>query len=326
MVMSEESQTGRNVEALQTGQRAIMIANPKAGSYNQEQIEDTLTYLRNHHWTVDLRLTASAGDAQTLAREAVDQKMNAVIAVGGDGTINEVIQALAGSETALGVLPGGTINVWAREVGIPLDNRQAREILINGQVRRIDLGQVNERYFLLMATIGLDAEIAHTVEKGPIKRLGIAGYLLFGTWLGLGYPNFTATLLIGKQLIRTRALQIVFGNTQLYAGAIRLTWRARCDDGLLDISVIRNQNAFGRILLIADFLLGKKKRRLQWVRYETAEAVRLYTSRAAAIQTDGDPAGYTGKGEYTPTILRIAPGALKVIVPQQLPADLFSQP
>jgi len=94
-----------------------------------------------------------------------------VVAVGGDGTINEIIQELAGTETALAVLPSGTVNVWAREMGIPLDNFGARNILLKGQVRSIDLGQVDGRYFLLMAGIGFDGEVAYAVEKKACEAL-----------------------------------------------------------------------------------------------------------------------------------------------------------
>jgi YegS/Rv2252/BmrU family lipid kinase len=323
-MQEEDVQEQRSLDARQKIS-AIVIANPTAGSYTQNaaQIEETVNRLREHGWDVALKLTEAQGDAGRLAREAVEQQMDVVVAVGGDGTINEVIQELAGSETALGVLPGGTVNVWARETGIPLDIVQAREVLMHGQVRRVDLGKVNDRYFLLMATIGFDAEVTHSVERKPIKRFGVLGYILMGTWLGLGYPNFQAFLQQGGRVKRVRTLQIVFGNTQLYAGAIKFTWQAKCDDGLLDVCVVRSQNFFGRILVFADFLLGRKKRR-QWVRYESSREIKVHTTVPVAIQVDGDPTGYTAQRGFPPTIFSIAPGALKVIVPDEIPEPLFT--
>src|SRR5579884_2528085 len=183
---------------------AVLIANPTSGGYiyHAQQLKDTVTFLRAQGWQVDLKLTQAAGDARRLAQEAVDQRVAMVVVAGGDGTINEVIQALAGSETALGVLPGGTVNVWAREVGIPLDIAGAREVLIHGQIRSIDLGRVNERYFLLMAGIGLDGEVTHAIERQPVKRLGLIAYLFVGAWLGLGYPAFRALLQVDGETIR----------------------------------------------------------------------------------------------------------------------------
>ena len=111
-----------------------------------------------------------------------------MIAAGGDGTINEVIQGLAGSETALGVLPSGTVNVWARELGIPLDDTRARNVLVNGQTRRIDLGRINGRYFLLMVGIGFDGEVTQAVEGKPLKRLvfSVIPWLFYGLDLDIG--------------------------------------------------------------------------------------------------------------------------------------------
>ncbi len=306
---------------------AIIIANPTAGSYehNRLQIQETVSFLNDHGWDAELKLTKGPGDGGRLAQEAVEQKYDAVIAVGGDGTINEIIQKLAGSETALGVLPSGTINVWAREVGIPLENEGARDVLVHGQVRRIDLGHVNERYFLLMATLGLDAEVTHAVEKKPVKKWGVLGYIFLGTWLGLGYPNFTVFIQKGERTIRARALEVIFGNTQLYAGALKFTWRAKCDDGKLDLAVVYSQDLPGRFRVLLDFLL-RRERRQRWVRYDNVEDVKIHTNTPVAIQVDGDPEGRTNKRGFPATTFRVVPGALKVIVPEVLPEDLFSQP
>ena len=321
--MQEEVQ--ENVEMVSRQQiTAILIANPTSGSYAQHanHIADTVSFLRHQDWQAELRLTQEPGDTRKFAREAVEQHTNVVVAVGGDGTINEVIQELAGSETALGVLPCGTINVWAREVGIPLDdNAGARKVLVNGQRRCIDLGKINDRYFLLMAGIGIDGEVTHEVEKKPIKRLGVLGYLLIGTWMGIGYRAFRALLELGSRVIKLNALQIIIGNTQLYGGAIKYTWQAKCDDGLLDICVVRKQNVLGRFAVLVDFLLHREQRR-QWVRYETGSIVKIYTRRPVAIQLDGDPFGYTTTEE--PTVVTVVPSVLKVIVPDQISAEIFS--
>jgi diacylglycerol kinase (ATP) len=305
---------------------AILIANPNAGSYSQnaQQIEEAIAYLNERQWDIELKLTQEKGDARKFAREAVEQHRAVVIVVGGDGTINEVIQELAGSETALGVLPSGTVNVWARETGIAIDDFEAaREVLLSGKLRRIDLGEVNDRYFLLMSTIGFDAEVTRTVEKK--KRLGVLDYILKGTWLGLSYPNFTALLQTGKRAVRVHALQIIFGNTQLYAGAIKFTWQARSDDGLLDICVVRSQNVFGRLGVLFAFLLRQKQRQ-RWVMYEASKEIKVHTTQPVAIQVDGDPAGYTAQKGFPPTTFRVVPGALKVIVPEAVPEPLFTKP
>ena len=299
--------------------RAVIIANPTSGSYiyRRRQLEETMDYLRDYGWKVQLKLTHAAGDAQVHAREAVAEKIDVVIAAGGDGTINEVIQELVGSETALGVLPIGTANVWAREMGIPLDVAGASEILAYGRTRRIDVGTVNGRYFLLMVGIGFDGEVTRAVEKKKLKRLGVVGYLLTSFWLSFGYDSFQVNLKIGEQEVKTRALQIVIGNTQLYGGAVKFTWQAQCDDGLLDVCLVRKRSKFRRIFILLDFLL-RRKQRSQWVSYDKSATVEVQTRKPVAMQIDGDSIG------NTPATFTIAPRALKVIVPRKGPAGLFT--
>ena len=299
---------------------AVIIANPVSGSFprHHHHHNDTLAYLEACGWQVDLWFTSGPGDGRLLARRAVKRNISLVIVAGGDGTINEVIQELAGSETALGVLPMGTVNVWAREVGIPLDDAKAREILVHGQTRRIDLGRVNGRYFLLMVGIGVDGEVAQAVERKPLKRLGVVGYALAALWFGTGYLGFPLTLRIDRaEPVRMRALQVIVGNTQLYAGAFKFTWQARCNDGLLDLCVVHKRGPLGRLIVLLDFVLKREKRRL-WVRYNTLREATIETKDPVAIQIDGEPAG------STPANVVIVPGALKVVVPRSVPQELFA--
>jgi diacylglycerol kinase (ATP) len=301
---------------------AVIIANPTSGNggfpLQTRRFDETLAFLRGHGWKVDLWYTQAAGEGEQLARKAVIQKANLVIAAGGDGTINEIIQGLVGSETALGVLPNGTVNVWARELGIPLDDARARSVLVNGQTRRIDLGCVNGRYFLLMVGIGFDGEVTHVVERKPLKRLGILGYTLAVLWLGPGYRGFPVVARIDGYVVKTRALQIFAGNTQLYAGAVKFTWQAQCDDGLLDLCIVRKRNLWGRLEVARDFLLRREQRRL-WVRYDTFKTLKIETPEPVPFQIDGEAAG------YTPAQFSVTPGTLKVIVPQKAPEGLFSK-
>ena len=317
-------ETGEKPEPLVTTttqlRSAVIIANPTSGSFPHHHYDhqETLAFLKAQGWQVELWHTSAPGDAARLARRAVEQQMSAVIVAGGDGTINEAIQSLAGSETALGVLPTGTVNVWAREMGIPLDMAKARAILTRGQVRRVDLGQVNGRYFLLMVGIGLDGEVTQAVEHKPLKRLGVLGYALATLWFGTGYAGFPLTVSADDaEPVRTRALQVIVGNTRLYAGAFKFTWLARCDDGLLDLCVVHKRGLLGRLIVFFDFALEREQRRL-WVRYNTFKTMTIETKDPVAIQIDGDPAG------YTPVTFAVVPGSLKVIVPQQVSTGVFS--
>jgi diacylglycerol kinase (ATP) len=306
--------------ALRPRTSAVIIANPMSGSfpYHTHHLDQALAYLRRRGWQADLWYTQAPEDARRLAHQAVAEGADIVVASGGDGTINEIIQELAGTETALGVLPNGTVNVWAREIGLPLDDLSACDVLLHGRTRRIDLGRINNRYFLLMAGIGIDGEVTRAIEHKPVKRLGVLGYLLVGTLLGLGFPNFQATLNIDGKEIKANAFQIVIGNTQLWGGALQFTWQAKCDDGLLDVCVVRKSSLPGRLVVALDFLLRRERRR-QRISYYTCTSIEVRTRQPIPIQVDGEIGG------FTPATFTVAPGALKVIVPQTTPEELFSQ-
>jgi YegS/Rv2252/BmrU family lipid kinase len=303
----------------QPRRRAVLLANQRSGSFGKEESElhAMLTDLNENGWDIDLHFSTSPDDARQRTRKAVEQHADMVIAVGGDGTINSVIQELAGSETALGVIPSGTFNVWARETGIPLDMDGARDVLINGKLRRIDLGCVQDRYFLLMAGIGFGGTVTYSVKKEKLKRLGPLGYVVTGVRLGLGFDGFRADITIDGRLQRTNALQIVVGNTQLYGSLLKFTWAAKCDDGLLDVCIVRKTSKLERIVMMLDFIFQRRERR-KWVTYTTCSTFEVNTRKPVNFQIDGEPVG------RTPASFTIVPAALKVVVPQESPEGLFS--
>lgn len=302
--------------------RARIIANMHSGISHlhnyQRELEQIVRQLRRQGWNVELWKTNGQGSGRKLAAQAVADGADIVVSVGGDGTLNEVIQGLAGTSVALGVLPTGTINVWAREVGIPLNLVEAAKVLVDGKRQRIDLGMANERYFLLMAGIGVDAKITSVVEQHALKRWGVLGYLLTGTFVGLGPLDFRLRLSMDGRRFRTRAHQVIVGNTRLYGGLMSFTDQARCDDGLLDICIIRKQGFFGRLQVLVNALrkhhpLGPK---VSYERFQTLAIDSL--SSPTPFQVDGEPIG------TLPVVFRVVPRALTVIVPQDAPADLFS--
>ena len=319
--MQQAQNTSRDSSFPSQPRRAVLLANEGSGSFAKEgsELEAVVTYMNEHGWDVDLQFSASPDDARQRTRSAVQQRADMVIAVGGDGTINSVIQELAGSETALGIIPSGTFNVWARETGIPLDISGARDVLLNGRTRRIDLGRVHDRYFLLMAGIGFGGTVTYSVKKEKMKRLGALGYLLTGVRLGLGFDSFRADITIDGRPQRTRALQVVVGNTKLYGSLLKFTWRAKCDDGLLDVCIVRGARKFERIVIMLDFILQRRERR-KWVTYTTCSSIEVRTRKPVNFQVDGEPIG------RTPATFTVVPAALKVVVPQESPEGLFSQP
>jgi YegS/Rv2252/BmrU family lipid kinase len=298
----------------------MLVFNPNAGQAEalERELDAAASVWRAAGWSVTLEPTRAAGDGIRLGRLAGERGYNLVVAAGGDGTINEVINGIAGSTTALAPLPLGTMNVWARELRLPLQPRAAAEALLDWQVRPIDLGRAGERYFLLMAGIGFDAAITAGVKAGEKRRLGALAYVLRGVQQALSLRGARVRLIIDGRPIKGRVLQVVIGNTQLYGGLVKITDRAVIDDGLLDVCVLKGENGLSAVWRLIS-ILGRRHAYDPEVAYYRARSVRIAARPRLPVQVDGDPIG------ETPMSFEVAPGALYALLPRDLPDDLVQR-
>jgi diacylglycerol kinase (ATP) len=312
--------TMRTETTLGLGTHALIVFNPAAGqaeSLSQELVA-CRDILRNGGWSVELTPTASPGDGTRIARDAANMGYDVVIAAGGDGTINDVINGLAGSRTALGALPIGTMNVWVRELGLPLQPRAAAETLLTARVRPIDLGRAGERYFLLMAGVGFDAAVVNEVRSGEKRLLGAFAYLFRAIKLAFRFQGARVRLTVDGRALRRRALLIVLGNSQLYDGIMKITARASIDDGLLDLCVIKGNTLLQAPLRLASIWLQRYSIDPE-IEYHRARTVRIESRDRLPVQVDGDPFG------TTPITIECVPAALYALLPLTLPTeDLIS--
>jgi YegS/Rv2252/BmrU family lipid kinase len=305
--------------------RARIIANPRSGGLRLplalNQLNQVAAALTEAGLPVEVCLTKRPGHARKLAREAVRAGMEMVVAAGGDGTVNDVIQELAGHDTALGVLPLGTVNVWARETGIPLSLPDAARVLLYGARRRVDLGRAGTRYFLMMAGIGFDAEVARRVEQSLLKRIGLKllDYLTTVGVLGVTQKPVRVRIRRDGRGREVSALMVVIGNTRLYGGALTFTRHAVADDGWLDVVVVGGGGLVYRLGILRNALL-RRPRRGPRVRYHQARSIRLEADEPLPVQVDGEVVG------TLPMSFSVAPLALTVIVPPDTHDELFSRP
>lgn len=303
-------------DELPTEARALIVLNPLAGQAAalQQNVQAARAVWQAHGWSVDVKTTGSPGDGARLAREAAALGYDVVAAAGGDGTINEVVNGLAGTRTALAALPVGTVNVWARELGFPLEPRAAAEALLRAQVRRIDLGRANDRYFLLMAGVGFDAAVVNEVRSDEKRRLGALAYALRALDLALRYRGRRARISLDGRVVRGRVLLVVIGNSQLYGGIFKITARACIDDGMLDVCVIKGESLASAPLRVLS-ILRQRYNLDPRIEYHRARVVRVEARGALPVQVDGDQAG------ATPMTFAVVPGALRALLPSTLPAD-----
>ena len=326
----------RNCQRVETcynlgGMKAQIIHNPTAGPRDiRRDLERVRSDLERRGWTVELRMTERAGDALTFARAAAQAGCDVAIAAGGDGTVNETVNGLVGTQTALGVLPVGTGNVWAKQLGIPtytltnpLRLQEAAAGLAEGAFRQIDVGQVSgrgdDRYFLCWAGIGLDAQVTVEMEPRPrlTKRLGMLPYVIATLVVARDFPGVRTWVSLDGGVVRGRTLLVLVCNIQQYAGVFKVARQARLDDGQLDVFVFKG---LGFPYAVRHMLGVISSRHLHDPRvvHRQASRIEVRTEEVMSVQVDGDPIG------TTPVTLEAVPRALRVLVPPSAPLDLFT--
>jgi YegS/Rv2252/BmrU family lipid kinase len=310
--------------------RACLITNPRGG-HGALDLTDVLPVLRAAGWEVVVRQKTDGGAAMDLARAAAEDGCTIVVDCAGDGTLNEIAAGLVGTDVAVGVLPGGTANLWAKELGVDKRLRVAATQLVGAARHKVDVGCVeidgkDQRYFLLVAGLGLDGAVMERVSK-PLKRR--LGTLAVGLAALRALPSFTSVAVratLDDQPWEGRVAQVIVGNTRRYGGFTRATPDALADNGMIDVCLI---SAGG--LLDAGRQLGA----LVFEQHPSAATAETYRVARLAIEAPGplplqldggvvhqDDAEESVTGTtYTFSVLA---GALTVLVPRTYDGALFS--
>lgn len=270
--------------------KAALVINPRTGQ-NLAKITDVLAVLAAAGWKTEIGIKEYGGHSMLLANEAAKGSSDLIVAYGGDGTVNQVLNGVvnAGQKSVVGVIPGGTANLWAGDTGIPKDPVEAALALVDSEPRKVDIGRVTvqeltfpdgrcvavkgaskrllkkeRHHFLLMAGLGMDAAVMKGVSK-PLKyQLGpLAVGLSAAKELPEQRPFPVEIVTIGErgkdELVWTgEASQIIVGNTRRYAIVLEMTPNAYIDDGVLDVCVITNGGAISTMQQLSSLLLRRK--------------------------------------------------------------------
>ena len=288
---------------------ALLILNPRSGfQAHSGAVERVVQVAADLGWSLHVVETLAAGDATRLAADAAAAGEPIVLAGGGDGTLNEVVQALAGTGTAVGAVPLGSVNVWVRELGLSLDPAEATRQLLQGQVRRLDLGRVNGRYFLLMAGLGFDAVAVHAIEGSVQKRrFGPLAFFAAGALEALRTRGERLRLRADGRTFEANAALVTIGNTRLWAGAVEITHRAAAADGLLDVCIFPGRSLFTKLRHLFLVVIGRHDADPE-VTYLQVRELLVASRPPIPIQADGEPLG------MTPARIEVVPGAVRVLV------------
>jgi YegS/Rv2252/BmrU family lipid kinase len=265
--------------------------------------------LARHGVEGTVRLTEGPGHALELARAAVAARAALVCAWGGDGTVNEVARAVAGTGTALGIVPSGSGNGLARELGLPWDPAQALGVALGRRERVIDAGDVEGRLFVNLAGIGLDAHVAARFNARPSGRRGLWPYVAIGTRELLRYRAREYVIRVGSETWRERALVVVCANARQYGGGAVVAPTARPDDGHLDLVVVAERPPLVALRDALHLFRGTLDR-APGVRTARVTAVEITGPEPILFHVDGE--AVTGGRVLT---VRVRPAVLRVRVP-----------
>jgi diacylglycerol kinase (ATP) len=286
-----------------------LIYNPKSGIMRaprliRRMIERTLS---DAPFVYDFVETAYKGHAHELAREAAEQGYDAVVSIGGDGTANEVGTALLYTNTALAIIPIGSGNGLARGLGIPVAVRRAARLLLDGMVRVIDAGTIEDRHFFIVTGLGFDALVGKLFDdrslRGPLPYfyIGVREFLFFR-------PEVFTLEFDGRVVVRS-ALLVTVANLKQWGLGVTISPHAQPDDGLLDVCIIRNVTLLRALIHFPKLFTGKIDKVREYERYQTT-SLRISRKKPGPFHVDGEPIE-AGKSVQ----VGVKPDALKVIVP-----------
>jgi YegS/Rv2252/BmrU family lipid kinase len=294
----------------------ILIFNPIAKKATGRKIVRASYFLKSRGYNVEVLFTEQKGHAENLAREAIEESPSLIIAAGGDGTFNEVINGIAGSEVPMALLPLGTTNVLAKELGIPKDIESALEAALKNTPKTVSLGKISgiyenrftrhsslvTRYFVLMAGIGFDGEAVLGVNEVLKRFSGKGAYIYSGIkTLSRFKPNELFFNIDGKTYSGYTA---IIGKAAKYGGNYSITPDARLPDPFLYVCLFKGKNHLDILRYVFGIVMGKH---LRFKDVEYVKATTVEVKGNAHIQIDGD---YFGK---TPARVEIVPNIVRLI-------------
>ncbi len=294
---------------------ACIIFNPAAKGERAQRFRRSLTRLGG---ACVLKPTAQIGDGRRLAAEAVREGYQNVIAAGGDGTVNEVLNGIGDepngfARTCLGVIPIGTMNVFAGEFRLPARLSESWRVVEQHHERRLDLVRVQyvtnngpaQRYFVQLAGAGIDARAVELVSWDLKKRIGFWAYLT-ASLAALREPRAQVRVACNRQVIEGQS--VLIGNGRFYGGRLMFFPSARADDGRFDVCVYQNTGWRALISCFCAVLL--RQRQPAWaVQYLQTDSLELSSSPPVPLELDGEFVG------SAPASFSLSPGLLRLLVP-----------
>jgi diacylglycerol kinase (ATP) len=288
-----------------------VIINPASGK-GESILPVINTSLKEAGILWEASITHAAGDATRFAKAAVKEGVDALAVYGGDGTLMEAISGLIGSELPLAILPGGSANVMATELGIPTDLKEACALLSRDplEIKTVDVGQFDKRYFIVGISFGFEADVVKGADRETKNRIGILAYL-FSAASALGITrNAVYHLKIDGRRHVVRGLICTITNTgNLRFSSISFDRHIDVSDGLLDVVVLRKANLSLVKLMVVTLFKRERPDDLKLVKHWQGRNISVIANPEQTVQCDGEVLG------KMPLHVGIIPGAIRILVP-----------
>jgi diacylglycerol kinase (ATP) len=296
--------------------RALIIGRQRKGRHIGATVREVRAALRADGWKVESSLVTRKRKLESRARDAIRDGCDVVVAVGGDGAVVRVAAAVARTEAALGIIPTGTGNLLAANLGIPHNVRSATRIVVHRRVRRVDMGRATtddgtRRDFAVACGIGFDAEVIDATGAGQKLRWGKLAYIANAVGQTGTIRNVANKITLDGSTTEFDAAQVFIANFGKMLPLIEPRRRIRPDDGLLDVIVVRAAGPLPGLLASWEALRQKGLGKSSGGHVFRAQAreIRISSEPARLVESDGNPLG------RTPITIKVRPGALRVIAP-----------
>lgn len=287
------------------------IINPISGVGSKRKIPKMLERVfATEKYSLEISFTEYPGHASELTHQAIGKGANCVIAVGGDGTVNEIARAMIHSDAVLGIIPKGSGNGLARELHIPMDARRALDLIAKGHISTIDCCKANDRIFFCTCGVGFDAAVSQ--KFAGEKRRGSLTYIKNTVEEYLSYQPEPYELLIDNQTVKEKAFLVACGNASQYGNNAFIAPHANIQDGKMDITIL---SPFGPLDIapLAIQLFTKQIDRNSKIKTFKGESVTITRQGPGVMHLDGEPIMAEARIEVT-----IMPKSLKVITPETI--------
>ncbi|HVD96710.1 MAG TPA: diacylglycerol kinase family protein [Cytophagaceae bacterium] len=285
----------------------LFIINPISGGKKKDQFLSLLEKIPDRNrFLVELRKTEYAGHASVIAREALQDGVSRIIAVGGDGTVNEIAKELVGTQTSFGIIPFGSGNGLARHMHIPMNISKALELLNHASTKKIDVGYINNQAFFCTAGLAFDAHIGKVFAG--MKSRGLLGYIRSVFKEYFSYTTEEYEVEIKGRKSRYRGFLVTVANAAQYGNNVYIAPDADISDGLLDLCIIKNFSIF-RLFAMAYRVLNRSVNRSSYTTTLQAKSFIIRRKNKGAYHIDGEP--HEGGKEFK---FEIKESALTVLV------------